>query len=194
MNARLRAAALGAAFLAMPLPAAAHLASTGLGPVYDGAWHLLLAPAQLATLATLALFAGRRGPAAARRSFLLIPVVWLIAWSASPVGPGAAAVAVACAMLVAGLLLASDAPLGPLATPVAACVIAAMSSVGYDGPLAPANAVGALAVVLVVLALLSSVSLPAQRGAVIVAMRVAGSWTAALGLLLVGWWVHGWAV
>jgi hypothetical protein len=161
----------------------------------------LLAPGQLAALGAAALFAGRRGPDAARRSVLLMPPVWLLTWWATGAadrsfGVGAASTtfgagAASCAMLAAGLLLAADLRLGSRFTPEAAALIAAGAGAGYDGALTPANAAGAVVVLFVILALVASISLPVRRGTAIIMLRVAGSWTAALGLLLIGWWVRG---
>lgn len=176
-----------AALLAAPSPALAHLASTGLGPLYDGAWHLLLTPGQLVPLGIAALSAGRRGPAAARWSFLLLPPVWLAAWCTAAVLSWAGGVA----MLVAGVLLATDRPRHPVAAVAAALAVGALAGAAYDAPTAPANALGTLALLLIVLALAASVSLPLRRWPAALALRVAGSWSAALGLLLIGWWLHG---
>jgi urease accessory protein len=42
----------------------------------------------------------------------------------------------------------------------------------------------------VLVALVSSAALPLRGGWPVIAVRVLGSWTAATGLLLVGWFVH----
>jgi hypothetical protein len=60
-----------------------------------------------------------------------------------------------------------------------------MASGGVSGTLAAA------ACVFVLMALMASVSLPLRRIQAVIAVRVAGSWTAALGLLMAGWFMHG---
>lgn len=178
-----------AALLLTPAPASAHLASTGLGPVYDGAWHLVLSPAPIATFAALAFHAARCGPAVARRVFLFAPLLWAAAWVLVSAAP--APLAGAFALLAAGLLLAADQRRAPQLATAGLLGIAAIAGAGYDGLAAPATVAGALGVLWVLLALAASLALPLRRFEAIVALRVAGSWTAALGLLLIGWWLRG---
>ena len=70
-----RALALAAA--CTPLPAAAHLPTSGLGPAYDGILHLLLSPEDLIPLIALALLCGQRGASFARRVLWVVPLAWL---------------------------------------------------------------------------------------------------------------------
>jgi hypothetical protein len=49
--------------LCCPSNAAAHLVTTGMGPVYDGIGHLLLTPEDLVPALAMALYAGLRGRA-----------------------------------------------------------------------------------------------------------------------------------
>jgi hypothetical protein len=179
--------------LTLPHPAAAHLASTGLGPAYDGIAHFALSPEQALPMAALALFAGRRSPAHARAAAFLLPFGWLCACIAQPdVPPAVVSLLPACALLGTGLLVASDISLpvpavGGLAAGLGAGLGAlyGMASGGVSGTLAAA------ACVFVLMALMASVSLPLRRIQAVIAVRVAGSWTAALGLLMAGWFMHG---
>jgi hypothetical protein len=179
------------------MPASAHLVSTGLGPVYDGISHFALTPEEVLPMAALALFAGLRGPVHARRVLFVVPVVWLAACLAA-IAPRAeySPIVSGLALLALGMLLAIDAKVSPNVTAVIAVVLGVALGSFY-GASSDANApgllgtVGAAGLVFVLLALLSSVSLPLRRPSARIAVRVAGSWTAALGLLLVGWWVHG---
>jgi hypothetical protein len=184
--------ALALPWLLVAAPADAHLASTGLGPVYDGIYHLALTPRQILPMAALALFAGLRGPAHARLVLAILPLTWLIACLAGPGwnGDGAALIC-AATILATGALLASAAPLPPGATAAAAGLTGLALGCCYDAPAGLGPTAGGLALVFVALALLASVSLPLRRLAGLIAVRVAGSWTAALGLLLLGWWIHG---
>jgi hypothetical protein len=50
---------------------------------------------------------------------------------------------------------------------------------------------GAVITIFVLVALVSSAVLPLRAGWGVIAVRVLGSWTAATGLLLVGWMLHG---
>ncbi len=45
----------------IPSVAAAHLVTTGMGPVYDGIGHLLLTPEDLVPAMAVAIYAGLRG-------------------------------------------------------------------------------------------------------------------------------------
>jgi urease accessory protein len=181
------------AFLIIPRSASAHLASTGLGPAYDGIYHFALTPQQAFPMAALALFAGRRGPTHARLVTLLLPPAWLIACLSGLALPTvAASVLPACALLAAGGLLASDITVPPMVTATLAVLCGAALGVLYGTPtFTLSGAIAAAACVFALLALLASISLPLRRMPAIIAVRVAGSWTAALGLLLVGWFLHG---
>ena len=53
--------------LAAAQPAGAHLNVTGVGPFYDGIVHFALSPEDIGAVVALALLAGLRGPAFARR-------------------------------------------------------------------------------------------------------------------------------
>jgi hypothetical protein len=63
--------------LLLPIRAEAHLPSIGLGPVYDGIFHLLLGPEDLIPVIALALLAGQRGAGSSRRILWILPVAWL---------------------------------------------------------------------------------------------------------------------
>jgi hypothetical protein len=60
-----------------PFDAAAHLVTTGMGPVYDGIGHLLLTPEDLVPVIAVALLAGLRGKIPGRRALFFLPVAWL---------------------------------------------------------------------------------------------------------------------
>jgi hypothetical protein len=111
--------ALALPWLIAAAPARAHLVSTGLGPVYDGIYHLALTPRQMVPMAALALYAGLRGSAHARLALAILPLTWLIACVAGPgwTGDGAALVC-AATIFATGALLASAAPLPPAGTAV----------------------------------------------------------------------------
>jgi hypothetical protein len=190
MRAVLRLAALLAL---VPGVASAHLVSTGFGPVTDGAWHFVLSPEQFLPMAAFALLAGLRGPVHARRVMFTLPVAWLIAvLAAIPLPVGWAAVVMAGAFLLTGGLLAADIKLSPTAIAVFAVLLGAVSGGAYgaeDGSLL--TALGATFTIFVLMALVSSAVLSLRVGWGVIAVRVLGSWTAATGLLLAGWMLHG---
>ncbi len=177
----------------LPSTASAHLVSTGFGPVTDGAWHFALSPEQFLPMAAFALLAGLRGPVHARRTMFILPLAWLIAVLAAVALPtGWGPVAMAGAFLMTGGLLAADIKLSPAVIAILAVILGALSGSAYgseDSSLL--STLGATVTIFVLLALVSSVALSLRGGWQIIAMRVLGSWTAATGLLLVGWTLHG---
>ena len=183
-----------AALLALvPGAASAHLVSTGFGPVTDGAWHFVLSPEQFLPMAAFALLAGLRGPVHARRVMFILPVAWLIAVLVDiPLPVGWAAIVMAGAFLLTGGLLAADIKLSPTVIAVFAILLGAVSGGAYgaeDGSLLAT--VGATFTIFVLMALVSSAVLSVRVGWGVIAVRVLGSWTAATGLLLAGWMLHG---
>jgi hydrogenase/urease accessory protein HupE len=190
-----RALALTAA--CAPLPAAAHLPTSGLGPAYDGILHLLLSPEDLIPLIALALLCGQRGAPFARRILWVVPLAWFAGgvtgmFAATSHGEAFSGVS----FLLLGGLVALNAPV-PLA------VLTALAAVfgffhGYlngtginrfdDGAYVLA---GLAATVFVVVAVCASLVIPLRRPWARIAVRVVGSWIAASGLLLLGWALRG---
>jgi urease accessory protein len=179
---------------ACPQPAQAHLVNSGLGPFYDGVAHLFVTPDDLLVVLALALLAGLRGQQAGRTVLLLLPLAWLagaIAARAVPAAAGFAALSAAL-LVVVGLLTASD-----LRVPVralAGLALAAGLTQGYRHGAALAQATssslaagGTVCAVFVVAALVAGQVVGLHRQAARIAVRVAGSWIGAIGLLLLGW-------
>jgi len=203
MTIRSRPAALGGlavlGLLAAPGVASAHLVVTGMGPLYDGVSHFGLSPEDILPVVALGLFAGLRGPPQTRAAALTLPAGWLLGGLAGLAGLTAPAVIMAASgalMLIAsGGLLAANLRAGPAACAGAAgviglvCGLRDVSGVSFDAAhLASLLGMGVAAMVAFIIA--GSLTLPLQRIWMIVAARVAGSWMAALGLLLAGWVVR----
>lgn len=184
---------VAAAIALIPGVASAHLVSTGFGPVTDGAYHFALSPEQFLPLAAFALFAGLRGPAHARLIMFILPLAWLAVGTAGAVLPGGRTpVAMAGAFLATGGLLAADIKLPPTVSAILAALLGALCGSAYgagDSPLLAA--LGAAVAIFVLLALVSSAVLSLRAAWGLIAVRVLGSWTAATGLLLAGWTLHG---
>ncbi len=185
-------------WLAVPAPAQAHLVNSGLGPFYDGALHLLLSPADLLGLVALALLAGLRGASAGRLAVIALPAAWLFAGAIGmslAVMPELRWLSMAF-LTILGLLVAIDARLSPAFVAAIAALYGALHGLLNGSALAVAGA-GAvsllgIAVTVFLLALLAAaavVPLRALRARVVV--RVAGSWVAAVGVLMLGWLVQG---
>ena len=196
-----RIAAAAMALATLPAVAQAHLVVTGMGPIYDGIDHFGLSPEDSVPVVALAFFAGLRGPATARLLLAVLPLGWLaggvIAFSGAAVPATALAVATAVAFLAIGGLLAANVQLPPAASAAAAVGLgalrgfAALSGTAFSGGHLLTLA-GMGASVFVVFAVAASLTLPLKRFWMIVAVRVGGSWLAALGLLLAGWvWRYG---
>ncbi len=196
-----RIAAAAAALGALPAVAHAHLVVTGMGPIYDGVDHFGLSPEDWAPVLALAFFAGLRGPTTARLLLAALPLAWLagglIAFSGMAAPATALSVATAVAFLVSGGLLAANVQSPPAVSAAAAIGLGALR--GFTdlsgAPLSGGHLlmlIGMSASVFVVFALAASLTLPLKRFWMIVAVRVGGSWLAALGLLLAGWvWRYG---
>lgn len=193
-----RAAMAGAWLLLAPVAARAHLAETGLGPFVDGASHLLLSFDDLLPVIAMALLAGLNGKSAAKGALVALPSAWMAGGVAGFVTGTAFLPAgiTSVSLLALGILVAADRRLAPAA--VAAIAVAAGLLHGWlNGAGIAAAGRGAFAlagIVAAVLALLALVSAAASRiGApwARIAVRVAGSWIAAIGLLLLGWALGG---
>jgi urease accessory protein len=193
-----RRVAVAAAFAMWVSSAQAHLASTGLGPVYDGISHLLLSLDDLLPLLAMALLAGLSGPLAGRRVLFALPLAWLLGGllGFQLEAPGLPAWTGSLWLLLLGVLVAADLR---LAWPIVAGLAAALGLVqgGLNGAgVASAGGeviallgIAGAAFVLTAWASASVVALRAPWSRV--AVRVAGSWVAATGLLMLGWSLSG---
>jgi hydrogenase/urease accessory protein HupE len=177
-----------------PSVAHAHLATTGLGPVYDGVNHLIRSPEDLLPVIAMSLLAGLHGQGESRRVLFALPASWIVGGLAghatgAEVIPG---ILTALSCMVAGLFTALDRRMSArLLTGIA---IALGLLHGWLNGAGIANdrgeglalvGIGAAVFVLVAIgaALVVSVKAAWQR----IVVRVAGSWVAAVGLLLLGW-------
>jgi hydrogenase/urease accessory protein HupE len=179
--------------LGAPAPASAHLVSTGLGPFYDGVLHFAVTPADLLPALAFGLLAGQRGAAAGRRSCWLLPVAWLaggLVGTSLPALPAEGFLALS--LLVLGGLVAADARL-PLAwLSFVGASAGVLHGLHAGAAIAPAGGgipgiAGTVCGVAVVTALAAARVVSLHTAWARVAVRVAGSWIAATGLLLVGW-------
>lgn len=194
---RARAAILLVALLGCG-PAEAHLNATGMGPVYDGLMHFLSSPEDLVPALALALLAGLRGAAFGRRAMLTLPLAWLlgslVGLSAAVANAGTLAAAVW--FLLLGGLVVADAKLSLHSMSLLGVFVGLFHGYfnGTGMGLSAAATVAMLGLaaavfVLVVLVAALVVQLRAQWARI--AVRVAGSWIAASGLLMVGWSMRG---
>ena len=178
----------------LPSPAEAHLVTTGLGPIYDGISHVLVSPDDLVPIVAMSLLAGLNGQAAGRRTLFALTSAWLVGGTAgfvvgSTMVPSAATTA---SFLVLGVLAAIDRRLSP--TVVTALAMAVGLLHGWLNGVALAESqreaiglVGIGAMTFVLVALVSAFVVSVRAVWARMAMRVAGSWVAAIGLLMLGW-------
>ncbi len=180
--------------LLVPGRADAHLVNTGFGPFYDGISHLFVTAPDLLVVAALALLAGLRGHATARGTLLAVIIAWglggfaglltapAVVWTAITTG----------SFLLLGALLAADREL-PVGVVIGLGALvglihgflngaeSAAAGIGFVG------LVGSLAAVAVLATLISAAAVSLAEGSTRVAVRVAGSWIAAIGILMLGW-------
>ncbi|MBE2241413.1 MAG: HupE/UreJ family protein [Burkholderiaceae bacterium] len=179
-------------------PAHAHLQATGMGPVYDGITHFVTSPEDLLVALALALLSGLRGAAYSRRAVFTLPAAWFVG---SLLGLGASAssvgnVGAGLLFLALGGLVVADAKVSQRAL-VALCALVGLlqgyfngTGMGWSGPaILAALAIMGAVFVLVVLAAALVVQVRAHWGRI--AVRVAGSWIAASGVLMLGWAMRG---
>ncbi|MBK6004766.1 HupE/UreJ family protein [Ramlibacter ginsenosidimutans] len=189
-----------AALLLVPAQASAHLATTGLGPVYDGILHLFLSLDDLLPVFALALLAGLNGPTAARWTVFALPAAWFAGGMAGflggPTSLPNAITSLWLPLLLLGLLVATDVKLGAYLVATLAAMLGLLHGNSNGADIASAGreasgVVGIIGAIFVVSSLVAAgvISLRVPWARIVV--RVAGSWTAATGLLLLGWSLAG---
>ena len=189
-----RWATLGAVGLLLPAAARAHLVSTGLGPFYDGLSHFVLTPEDLLPALALALLVGLNGARVGRTTLFVLPAAWLaggLAGLAWPTTASMLALTVA-SFLVPGAMVAADMRLR-LAWAVGLALLLGGVN-GYFNGSAMAGAklgltglAGIVSALFVAVALAAALAVAQRAPWARIALRVAGSWVAAAGLLLLGW-------
>lgn len=186
--------ALSLLLSAAPSAAFAHLVSSGLGPFYDGALHLLLSPEDLLGLLALTLLAGLGGKTASRWLIITLPLAWLgagvlgLGLGVSPALPWLNALL----LTTLGVLVAADLRLSPPIIAALAILIGVVHGLDNGSALAAAGAgasavSGVAATVLIVALLLAALVASLRAAWSRIAVRVVGSWIAAVGMLLIGW-------
>jgi urease accessory protein len=190
----LRNIALLAAVLMTAAPAQAHLMNSGFGPFYDGLAHPLISPEDLLPALAVTLLAGLGGARQGRLVLATLPAAWLAGMAAGfVIGlPAAPAWLIAVLTALVGALVASDLRLPLTALIAIAAGLGALH--GYDNGRDLATTTGALlAIVGIACSLFAVVSLVAGQVVVLraqwarLAVRICGSWIAAIGLLMLGW-------
>ena len=178
--------------------AQAHLVNSGFGPFYDGLAHPFVTPVDLLVVIALTLLAGLRGAQCGRRVLFALPLAWLAGMTAATVLPvPAPPLWLGGVFTIAfGALVAADRSLPVNWVTGLAAGAGAVQGFGNGHELVTANG-GLLAMTGILCALFVIAALAAGQVATLraqsarVATRVAGSWIAAIGLLLLGWTLRG---
>ncbi len=165
-----------------------------MGPIYDGIAHFLMSPEDLVPVLALALFTGLRGASFGRRALFVLPGAWLlgglIGLTASATN-GSAVLSSIWFLLLGGLLVA-NARISLRVTTALAALLGLYhgylngTGMGASGSAAVAL-LGLVSAVFVLVALAAALVVRLRAQWTRIAVRVAGSWIAASGLLLLGW-------
>jgi urease accessory protein len=177
-----------------PGRADAHVVNSGVGPFYDGVAHLFVTPEDLLAVVALALLAGLGGERSGRAVLFVLPAAWLAgAVAGRMTGLFVGAPVLNAAMLFAlGALVAADRRV-PLALVAGLALMCGLVHGRFNGvELVGAGSsglaiVGIVCAVFVVVALVAGQVVALRADWARVTVRVAGSWTAAIGLLMLGW-------
>ena len=173
----------------------AHLVSTGFGPFDDGLTHLLVTPEDLLPVIALALLAGLRGPRFGRAVLFVLPIAWLVgsAFGLLLTPPITLPLPETILTIALGILLATESRL-PLTSVIGIAILLGLLHGLLNGSELPKTSSSSqISVAGVAAALFIAVSLLAGQAASVqlpwarLAIRVAGSWIVAIGLLMLGW-------
>jgi hydrogenase/urease accessory protein HupE len=184
--------------LLWPSISQAHLVNTGLGPFYDGISHLAMSPDDLLTALALALLAGLSGARAGRNVLFLLPPVWLLGglFGLRMEQEVSLPLFSILSFLVTGALVALDRRPPLLLISILTCSFGFLH--GYLNGTAMSQAGGGFlalfgisVAVFVLVALISALVVSLRKQWERITVRVAGSWIAAIGLLMLGWTYRG---
>lgn|GEM_PF-216001 len=187
-------AALGLMF--WPSHASAHLVTTGLGPVYDGIGHLVMTPEDLIPALAVALYAGLRGAAPGRRALFVLPLAWFTGGLLGVTFEGLPTLPVApTSFFILGVLVAVDLNLSQRG--FTAIVIGVgfvhgvLNGVALKDGAGILGLIGIMATLFVIVGLVSAFVVSLKPAWARIVVRVAGSWVAAIGMLMFGWAMRG---
>jgi urease accessory protein len=189
----LSALAFGVGVALISSQAEAHLVTTGLGPVYDGISHFALAPEDLIPVLALGLLAGLRGKEHGRRMLVVLPAAWLLGGLVGLAAGAPASTSVSwIPFVLIGGLVATDVQLSVRVTMALSALLGLFH--GYQNGAAMEQAgpgvlglAGIAANVFVLVTLIAAFVITLRADWTRIGVRVAGSWVAAIGLLLLGW-------
>ena len=174
----------------------AHLFQTGLGPYYDGVLHLFVTLEDLMLVLGLSLLSGLSGKKAARGLIFVVPLSWALGGtlglvSGQPIVPLWLATVTFSA--VGGLVA------GAVRLPAPALLVLGAVLAGLHGQIGGAEPqqdgakilIGSIVSVFVLCTLVAAWVCSLRAEWTKIAVRVAGSWFVAIGLLSLGWELKG---
>lgn len=173
-------------------PTSAHLVQTGFGTFYDGLAHFLITPTDLLAVLALGALAGLRGASVARPLLFVLSAAWLAGGIVGALRPGGGELALASALSVAllGVLVAADARL-PRALVLSLGGVAGLLHGYANGATLtsfdPLRLSGTVAACFMSSTLAAGLVVGLRARWQEIAVRVAGSWIAAIGVLMLGW-------
>ena len=198
MRPRRRVPLFLAFLLLAPATAEAHLVNTGMGPFYDGAMHLALSPDDWLGLLAAAFLAGLCGAQAGRWTLAALPVMWLAGAMAGRLFPGVPELPGLSifSFVLLGLLVALDLKLPARGVAILGGLFGLLHGLLNGAALRVADAgmlnlFGIVTTVFILLLLATAAVVSLRPAWARVAVRVAGSWIVAVGMLMFGWLFRG---
>ena len=178
-----------------PKRALGHLVTTGAGPFYDGVAHFFVSLDDLLVVVALALFSGLLGKPTARGLVLVLPVAWMSGMFAGSflaestlAGPWFTSIT----LMLAGLMLAISPPIPKLGFASLACLIGFVHGIWNGAAMRATDTswlatLGIITSAWVIAIILGASAVLVQQAWQKIALRVIGSWVAAIGLLSLAW-------
>ena len=181
----------------MSPPLFAHLVTTGLGPLFDGIGHMVVTPEDLLPVVALSLLAGLGGKPYARTVLFMVVAGWLVGGLIGLVlGWSAPLVVTALSFLILGGLVSADRPINMKVGITLAVALGLVHGQMNGAEMAAAGIgvvglLGTVACLFVLVSLVTGLVVSLERPWTRIAVRVAGSWIVAVGLLYLGWTLGG---
>lgn len=178
--------------LLWPSTASAHLVTTGLGPVYDGIVHLLMTPEDLIPVVAIAIYAGLRGTSSGKQALFALPLAWLSGGILGLTTGNLPELPVpAISFVLLGVLIAADLQLPRYLFSAIVLIVGVvhgtLNGIALSGSAGLAGLLGITAALFVIITVTSAFVVSLKQAWFKIMFRVAGSWIAAVGILMIGW-------
>ena len=155
-----------------------------------------MTPEDLVPVRAIALFAGLRGAAPGRRALFVLPLTWFLGGLLGVVIEGMPTLPVAAiSFLILGVLVAADLKLSQkwfIAIVVAVGFVhGVLNGIALKEGAGILGLIGIMATLFVIVAIVSAFIVYLKQPWTRIVVRVAGSWVAAMGMLMFGWLFRG---